>query len=214
MKTAFIFDMDGVLVDSEVFYFKVRMQFLREKNLPNYYPDINAYLGVDPQIEWQMMIPDPVTRQQLLPEFERFWKQHPIDYRQYLAPQAAELLQALKKVGFKVALASVGAPVEVGQMLERCQLAPYFDVILSGADVAHRKPAPDIYELAVKRLGLAKQVCVAIEDSPVGITAAKRAGLETWAVQDPRYHVDQSQADRIFMGIGALQADLQRQKLI
>lgn len=214
MKTAFIFDMDGVLVDSEAFYFKVRMQFLREKNLPNYYPDINAYLGVDPQIEWQMMIPDPVTRQQLLPEFELFWKQHPIDYRQYVAPQAAELLQALKKAGLKIALASVGAPVEVGQMLEQCQLAPYFDVILSGADVAHRKPAPDIYELAVKRLGLAKQVCVAIEDSPVGITAAKRAGLETWAVQDPRYHVDQSQADRIFMGIGALQADLQRQKLI
>lgn len=212
LKTAYIFDMDGVLVDSEAFYFELRMQFLREHHLPNYYPDINAYLGVDPAVEWQMMIPDAAVRQQLSADFERFWAQHPIDYAACILPQVPELLLDLKQAGCRIALASVGALTEVEQMLTQCQLPVTFDVVLSAADVQQKKPAPDVYLAAIHQLKLTSRQCVAIEDSTVGIMAAKRAGLETWAIADPRYHVDQSQADRVFTGIGAVRDFIKKQQ--
>lgn len=210
LKTAYIFDMDGVLVDSEAFYFELRMQFLREHQLPSYYPEINAYLGVDPAVEWQMMIPDATLRSELKADFEQFWAQHPIDYAACLLPQVPELLLDLKQAGCKIALASVGDQAEVEAMLTQCQLPVTFDVVLSSADVNQRKPAPDVYLAAVRQLGLQSRQCVALEDSPSGITAAKRAGLETWAIRDPRYHVDQSRADRIFTGLGAVREFIQQ----
>lgn len=209
-KAGYIFDMDGVLAASEEYYFSIRMKFLREMNLPIYYSDINDYVGVDPKEEWEMMIPDPQQRTKLLPVFESFWEKHPIDYRKCLNDQVPEFLTDLRKMGKKVALASVGTDAEVNQMLTQCQLSSYFDVVLTGEDVTYSKPAPDIYLQALSALDLKAGECVVIEDSQVGIKAAKAAKIETWAIQDPRLQIDQSQADRIFDGFGSIRDQLER----
>lgn len=209
-KAGYIFDMDGVLVASEEYYFSIRMKFLREMNLPIYYSDINDYVGVDPKEEWEMMIPDPQQRTKLLPVFEAFWEKHPIDYRKCLNDQVPEFLADLRKMGKRVALASVGTDAEVNQMLTQCQLSSYIDVVLTGEDVTYSKPAPDIYLQALSSLDLKAGECVVIEDSQVGIKAAKAAKIETWAIQDPRLQIDQSQADQIFDGFGSIRDQLER----
>lgn len=209
-KAGYIFDMDGVLVASEEYYFSLRMQFLKEMNLPIYYSDINDYVGGDPTEEWRMMIPDPQQRAKLLPVFELFWKQHPIDYRKCLNDQVPEFLADLKKMGKRVALASVGTDAEVDQMLTQCQLSSYFDVVLTGEDVTYSKPASDIYLQALTALDLKAADCLVIEDSQVGIKAAKAAKIETWAVRDPRLQIDQSQADRIFDGVGSIRDQFEK----
>lgn len=81
---------------------------------------------------------------------------------------------------------------------------------MTGEDVTYSKPAPDIYLQALSSLDLKAGECVVIEDSQVGIKAAKAAKIETWAIQDPRLQIDQSQADQIFDGFGSIRDQLER----
>lgn len=89
-------------------------------------------------------------------------------------------------------------------MLDECNLRQYFDSVISGENVNNNKPAPDIYLQSVQKLGLRSEQCVVIEDSTIGISAAKSAGIKTWAVKYPQYKIDQGQADRVFAGFGPL----------
>jgi beta-phosphoglucomutase-like phosphatase (HAD superfamily) len=73
---------------------------------------------------------------------------------------------------------------------------------LSGESVQNNKPAPDIYLKSVEKIGIDPIECVALEDSSIGINAAKNAGLETWALNYPGYSSDQSKADYVFNGFG------------
>ncbi len=97
---------------------------------------------------------------------------------------AKELLEWLKENGYAVALATATPAERAAAYLEQTGLLPYFDKICSARQVAHGKPAPDIYLFAAEQLGLAPQECIALEDSTNGVRSAAAAGCKTVLVPD------------------------------
>ena len=92
-------------------------------------------------------------------------------------PGAPELLRALRRRGMPIALASNSASDFVARALAGAGLQDAFDVVVTADDVAHPKPAPDVYLAAAEALGADPAQCVALEDSPPGVTAARAAGM-------------------------------------
>lgn len=117
------------------------------------------------------------------------------DHRALLFPNLVELLQTLRGYGLKLAVASSARMEGILEVVEACEIADYFDVLLSGRDLQESKPNPEIYLLTLKKLGVEASEAYVIEDSPNGITAAKRAGITTIARRETRFPLDQSQAD-------------------
>ena len=208
---AFVFDMDGVLVDSERYYYRLKIDFLRQMGEKPGVSNITEIVGLSADNGWKKLVPAAKKRARLQPLFEKYRNQHMIDYAQYLNADVPEFLQDIKNDGQVIALASAGYISGIQKMLWECNFTQYFSSVISGEDVEHNKPAPDIYLSSVKKLALSPRECVAIEDSPVGIKAAKSAGLETWAIKYPYYQLDQHQADRIFSGFGQMRKYYQQE---
>lgn len=99
-------------------------------------------------------------------------------------PGALRLLRALSGVAIPCAVASSTAHREVGRRLERSGLLGFFGAVCGGDEVARGKPEPDLYRLAVERLGVQSHHCVAFEDSNYGARAALAAGLAVVVVPD------------------------------
>lgn len=113
-------------------------------------------------------------------------------------PGAVALLDALADDGLFCAVASNSERVWVDRVLEITGLTGRFAAIATADEVEHPKPAPDVYLLAAKRLGLPPQACVAFEDSPRGLAAAHAAGMWTVAVPTAlTRHLDFAQAHHI-----------------
>ncbi|GBG94196.1 beta-phosphoglucomutase [Ligilactobacillus salitolerans] len=201
---AFVFDMDGVLVDSERYFFQLKRQFLHEIGERPAVDNVTEVVGLSADSGWAKFVPQDDKRSKLRPLYEEYKKEHLIDYTKYLNADVPEFLADLKADGQVIALASAGYLSNIKQMLRQCELDHYFSSVMSGEHLKANKPAPDIYLQSAQKLGFSPAECVAVEDSPVGIQAAKSAGLETWAVKYPYYQLDQHQADRVFRGFGAM----------
>ena len=95
-----------------------------------------------------------------------------------LAPHLVEFLMQLKEQNIAVGLVTGATRSEVEYILQKVELAKYFDLTVAGDDLAQSKPEPEPYLLAAKNLKLQPSECLAIEDNPVGIEAAKRAKIQ------------------------------------
>jgi len=112
-----------------------------------------------------------------------------------LRPGVLRLLRAARAAGIRLAIATTTTPENVATLLAHSGepgLADWFEVIAAGDIVPHKKPAPDIYLLALERLGLAARDCAAIEDSDIGARAALAAGLRALLVTVGPYTAHQS----------------------
>ncbi|ANZ69598.1 HAD family hydrolase [Pediococcus claussenii] len=197
---AYIFDVDGVLINSEKYYHQLRMDFFDSVGEVPKASGLDDLVGRSLDDGWKMMVPDRNKREKLMPEFIKYWKANNIDFPKYVNPYVLEVLTRLKADGNVLAIASAGVIEEIDRMVLECGFSGLFDQIISGESVKHNKPAPDIYIESVKRLRINATRCIAIEDSQHGIAAAKGAGLTTWAVHYPEYHIDQTAADIVFNG--------------
>ena len=101
-----------------------------------------------------------------------------------LRPGVLELLQWLVQRGIRCGVATSTHRPRAPRKLQTAGLADYFEAIATGNDVARSKPAPDIYLLAAQRLGVAPALCLALEDSPTGVRAALAAGMHAVQVPD------------------------------
>jgi beta-phosphoglucomutase len=111
-------------------------------------------------------------------------------------PGIVDLLKYLKKRGIKLALASSSTIDVIRIILSRTGLGIFFDVVADCIEAGAGKPDPSIFLLAHKKLGIAKENCVVIEDSTIGIKAALAAGMYCIAFNGPgSEHQDQSAAD-------------------
>lgn len=177
--------MDGVLVDGEPLHFRACNQLLGEEGLAISLEAYKPYMGT--KAGWSEMMrdlglsqpPDVYAREYDLLILAEY-RQHSI-----AEPGALELIAALRQHGIPLAVASSSRAGWVAACLERIGLAGAFDAVVSGSDIEQGKPAPDIYLLAARRLGLQPSRCLAIEDAPAGIRAAKAAGMTCWAVRTP-----------------------------
>lgn len=178
---AVIFDMDGVLVDSERVWFQTTKAWLSGlthqpfseqeeasitgKSVPDIYRSLNERYAL------------PISEQEFFATYMQLAKDVYMR-RALLMPHARETLEAIRRSKIALALASSSPHSWIGMTLSRFALAPYFSVIVSSEDVGFRgKPAPDIYVHAAKKLETAPAHCLAVEDSANGILSAKASGM-------------------------------------
>lgn len=198
MIKGIIFDMDGVIVDSEWQYQKRREAFMQQLGYSLEGIELQRFIGESFRSLWTEVAPRvDISLEELEEKYESYKKSHPLDYQQALFKEVKPLIETLKKEGYRLALASSSTKADIERCLTETGLFPYFDVVLSGRDFPQTKPDPAVYEAAVQQLNLPKQALVVLEDSAVGIAAAKAAQLKVVAFQNPRYSLDQSQADAI-----------------
>lgn len=111
---------------------------------------------------------------------------------------AQDLVKRLFEAGFKLAVASSSPKHEIVRAMTELGLVDYFEVLVSGEEVAHSKPAPDVFLAAAERLGVSAQDAIIIEDTKNGSLAARRAGAYVIGFENPNYPAqDLSNADII-----------------
>jgi beta-phosphoglucomutase len=201
----FIFDMDGVLVDSEPVINAAAIQGLSEYGVTARPGDFLPFVGAGED----RYIGGVAEKYGLAYRVEMKDRVHEI----YLSlihdklrpfPGALDVLEALSRRPGKVVLASSSDHVKIRANLRAAGLpAGAFDLILSGEDVPRKKPSPDIYLTAAERIDAPPSECIVIEDAVNGVIAAKAAGMICIAVTSsfPRERLREAGADRIVDGL-------------
>ncbi|MEG0285911.1 MAG: HAD family phosphatase [Vagococcus sp.] len=198
MKKAVIFDMDGVIIQSEMLYQKRRNIFFEAHGIIVDDTFQRNVIGSNPVDMFAMIFPKSKDKQkEYLDKYNEFKTDYHIEFKEILTDDIEQTLRWLKENNYRIALASSGEYPILMRILEETMLAPYFEVVVSGADMPKSKPAPDVYLEAVKQLGLSPSECVAVEDSKHGIQASVSAGLDCLALKPNNYEVDQQLATQI-----------------
>jgi len=192
-----IFDMDGVIVDSERHW--KEFNFIKSL-VPSWNEEHHKkILGLDFTLMHKLLKEDfnaNINEKELL-DFYRNLALDIYKNRASLMPGFSELLTALKKENFKTAVASASPKEWIDIVIKRFKLSALFDEITScyGANFKG-KPYPDIYLHTAKQLGKRPEQCIVIEDSMNGVTAAKSAGMKCIGLRNGfNNHQDLSQAD-------------------
>ena len=185
---AVIFDMDGVLVDTEPIYIDINQRLLKKlgvrmttKRLQSYvglssahiWPEIRKEFGLQPSVKELMQL----ERSQLL---------HEMGTRAEipLVKGVVTLIEKLQSLGFLLGLGSSSPRSVIDLILEKTDLRKYFDTVVSSEDVTNGKPAPDIFIAVAAKLGCIPVACVVLEDSPHGVRAAGAAGMKAIGFQN------------------------------
>jgi len=200
MLKAVIFDMDGVIIDSEMDYLKMDLAFVQRKNPQAKLADLLGMVGASRQDAWEY-VARAVHNGQTWKELHDEYRQENqaaipnIDYRQIYRSEVTGILDFIKSKGLAIALASSTHLELILHVLEVNQIRDYFEVVVTGAQFKRSKPDPEIYHYTARQLAAAESECLVIEDSTFGITAASRAGMTIAALIDLRFHFDRSLAD-------------------
>ena len=182
MINTVIFDLDGLLADTETLQMRAYQQTLLTYGIVVTDTDyarhwIRAGLGIDEFVTYQQLSLTPNTvRQQKAELYQELLKTS-----LQAMPGAPELLAQLYRRKC-LAVASSSTRAAVDYILRSLNFTKYFDVIAAREDAKLGKPEPDIFLYVAKRLGVAPTVCVVIEDAEKGIVAAQRAGMKSIAV--------------------------------
>ncbi len=208
MLKAVIFDMDGVLINSEPYYLQQRLDYFKLLGIDVSDEHVQNMTGGNMKIALPQLLPGKTTAQyaRIRRGYRYFKSQHPQDFNAMLMPDTRRVLQHLKEQNIRMALASSSDRQTINTMLATTGLKEYFETILSGEDFERSKPDPSIYLTALEKLAIDAKDAAAVEDSEMGIAAAKAAGIFTFAVavDDPRVATDQSQADYRLRKLGQL----------
>ena len=211
---AVVFDMDGVLIDSEQYYQDRLMEYFRAMKVDLPPQRLNLLVGANGKMNLWPKILEGIELPQPYDEFmvgmrEYRHAQRIEDYQALLFPGVEETLKALKAQGKKLALASSSSFAMIEKMLSDTGLYPYFELVTSGGMFKESKPNPEIYLHVAAELHAKPQQCTVIEDSTYGIQAAIRAGMRVLAKRDQRYGFDQSPAHALFDDLAEIPALLE-----
>jgi beta-phosphoglucomutase-like phosphatase (HAD superfamily) len=193
---AVVFDMDGVLIDSEPFWRESEIEVfgrhglrlteadcilttgMRIGEVTRYWFERRPWTGPEPEILSREILRGVIRR---------------VHERGAAMPGLPHALRLFQAHGLRLALASSSALSLIDAVIDRLELRPHFEVICSAENEPRGKPHPDVYLSAAARLGLSPHNCLAIEDSIAGVQAAKAAGMKCIAIplpelrKDPRY---------------------------
>lgn len=202
---AVIFDMDGVIVDSEPIYNKVHADMLREFGITEFLDCPEDYTGMT-SIAVFTKTRELYQLKQTIAEIAAYQRDIIIREIKKLEDEPIagirELLASLKKHKIKTAIASSSERLFINTVVDKFGLHNYFDVIVSGDDIEKSKPAPDIFLKAAHLLCVEPANCLVIEDSKSGTIAAKAAAMKCVGFANPNSgKQDLSQADKIISSI-------------
>lgn len=182
-----IFDMDGVILDSEKLYVRFWCEAGRFYGFPMEEKHALSIRSMARPLASEKLrgifgssFDYDAVRSKRVELMDKYVEENGIE----LKDGAEDLLVYLKENGYRIALATATPPDRAEKYLRAHDLYKYFDVTVSASMVSLGKPAPDIYLLAAEMLGLSAQSCLALEDSPNGIRSASSAGCVTVMVPD------------------------------
>ena len=180
-RTAFIFDMDGTILDNMMFHTRAWLQVLDELGLPTQEPD-----------EWERRtsgVPNRTILRELLglnlddAGIARWVERKESLYRKHAAglvreePGCIAYIRRMRRAGAHIALATGAGRTNIDFNLRALGIQDDFDAPIGADDVQRGKPEPDVFLTAAARLGAAPEDCVVFEDAPMGLEAARRAGM-------------------------------------
>lgn len=186
---AVIFDLDGVLADSEPWWNQIDAQLLAEHGVAYHGEYHREVLGISYRLAiefYKKMFGLSASTEEMM----RRRGEIATDFfanRVSLFPSVTEVLQELQRMHLHLALATSSVSASARPFLNRHNLTSFFDVIVTGDQVEHGKPAPDIYLRTAAKLRMATDDCLVIEDSLSGIAAAKAAKMPVVAIPDIRF---------------------------
>lgn len=178
---AVIFDMDGVLVDSEPIHCEIERKIFNKLEIAVPAALHHSYMGTSCEFMYQ----DLILRYQLKATVEELIALDEL-FRYDYFKQIGEIhpncgipgfLAGLKSEGLKLAVATSSSPRIARLILDRCNIISFFDTVVTANERAKSKPEPDVFLLAAHQLGAPPQNIIVFEDSPNGLKAAKKAGM-------------------------------------
>lgn len=210
MIKAIIFDMDGVLVDSEPIHIAIEKHQFSLNNLSISDEEHQHYIGVSSELMWQTI----AKLHSISMSVNELIEQHRIESYRYFSgldeipvmPGLVDLLENLKTKGYTLAVASSSTPEIIDLILNKTHLKKYFQVMVSSQQAGKSKPEPDVFLMAAQRIGVGPAHCLVIEDSANGIKAAIAAHMICVAYQghdaDPK---NQTEANFIVKSFAQLE---------
>ena len=202
MVKAVLFDMDGVIIDSEPMHYRLSKLYYSELGLDITDEEYYTFVGLG-DIEIFTRLIEKYGLKQDLDELVNTYQQRYIDHLRSITDEKPirgvdVLIKELHQRGIHLALGSSATRGNIEAVLEYFKLRNYFEVVVSGSEMERSKPFPDIYIKAAKELAVDPSECIVIEDSANGVKAAKAAGMKCIAYRNPNSgDQDLSLADRV-----------------
>ena len=201
MDKVMIFDMDGVIVDSEYTFLESKTQILLDEGIDTDVTYQYQFMGTTFDFMWQYMKKDLNLKKEVSDYIADMNNRRDVMMaRDGIRPikGAQDFIHWLFDNGYRLAVASSSPKHEIIRNLEELGLSDCFEIKVSGEEVAHSKPEPDVYLYAAELLGVDPKVCLAIEDTKNGSKSAKAAGMYVYGFENPDYPAqDLSAADTV-----------------
>jgi len=187
--SAIIFDLDGVLADSETWWTQIDAKLLAGYGVTYHGEHHQNVVGVSYRIAVEFF---KKTFDLSAPSEEMMQRRGEIATEFFadrvgLFPDVKEVLEELRQMKLRLAVATSSVSASARPFLDRHHLTAFFEVIVTGEAVEHGKPEPDIYICAAKQLGIPVDKCLVIEDALPGVAAARAAKMRVAAIPDRRF---------------------------
>ncbi|PQP81872.1 phosphatase [Paenibacillus sp. PCH8] len=186
---AVIFDMDGVLIDSEPIYFEIERSSFAHFGAMMTDEEHHSYVGVTLESMWQQVL----DKHQLTTSMEDILAYHQHNVMKTMLahpnlkamPHVERWLSWLHEQHIPIAVASSSPRALIDLIMDKTGLGRYFELRMTGEEVALGKPAPDIFLVTAEMIGASPSNCLVIEDSRNGVQAAKSAGMRCIGYRNP-----------------------------
>jgi HAD superfamily hydrolase (TIGR01509 family) len=212
---AVIFDLDGVLADSEPWWNQIDAKLLAEHGVSYRGEYHRNVLGVS----YRLAVEFYKNAFHISASVEELMRRRGEIATEFFAnrvglfPSAKMTLEQLREMKLHLAVATSSVSASARPFLDRTGITSFFDVIVTGDEVQRGKPHPDIYMQTAKTLGISPEVCLVIEDALAGVAAAKAANMRVAAIPDTRF-VDpreyENEADYVFGSLSEIPALIRR----
>lgn len=186
---AILFDMDGLMLDSERIYYRAQQEAASQLGYAASHELMISFIGHSAEA-CELTMVEAAGNRFGVEEYHALWTQlwrdiirvEGVPVKEGLLP----LLDWLRDTDAPRAVVTSSLDHEAELCLEATGLNHYFEHVVTGDQIEHMKPAPDIYLLAAKRIGVEPQACIALEDSDAGVIAAANAGMRVVMIPDLR----------------------------
>jgi len=204
MTIGVIFDLDGVIIDSSALHEESWEKLASEQNLPLVEGHFKKGFGM----KNEMIIPKIHQWTNNLNEIRQLSYRKEEIYRELIAsrgltplPGVLDLLSSLCFINIPCAIGSSTPHLNINVIMQMIKIEHCFDAVVTGDDVIEGKPNPEVFLLASKKIGCEPQHCVVIEDAPVGILAARNAGMKAIGVATTHPVYSLSNADIVVQSL-------------
>jgi len=187
MKKAVIFDMDGVIAETEQAHIGAEKQTMLKYGIKISEDELHEYTGTTAKV----MFTNLIKKYKLNTTFDRIFKEKEEILFKLLEEDVQPtkgviaLLRNLKKMKIKLAVASSSHKRMIEYVLKKLEIIDLFDSIVGAEDIDRSKPDPEIFLISAKRLNMNPEECTVVEDSKLGVEAAKKAGMKCLGYVNP-----------------------------